>query len=156
MQITRAAADEHKKISNITKLSKAHWGYKKEWMDMWDEELTISPDYIRGHTVYKIIYQSKIVGYYSLTHISKVKCELDNLFVLPEYIGQGFGKILIGHAIETAQYLGMEEIVLDADPNAAGFYEKHGFIEIGKKETKIPGRFFSVMSKKITWGLSNK
>ncbi len=149
MEISRVVANEHQTITDITKSSKAYWGYQPEWMEMWDEELTITPNYIRGNKVYKATYQAQVVGYYSLGYINDKVCELDNLFILPEFIGKGIGKKLLNHAIETAQFLGLNEIVLDADPNAVGFYQKHGFKEISKKETKIEGRFFSVMKLKI-------
>ncbi len=149
MEISRVVANEHKTITKITKSSKAYWGYQQEWMQMWEDELTISPDYIRGNKVYKATYNAKIAGYYSLSFINDKVAELDNLFVLPKFIGKGIGKKLMHHAIETAQFLGLHQIVLEADPNAVGFYEKLGFVVVGKKETKIAGKFFSVMELAI-------
>nr|WP_244136134.1 MULTISPECIES: hypothetical protein [unclassified Burkholderia] len=41
----RADADE---LTRLARLSKAHWGYPKEWLDLWQNDLTISPETIEG------------------------------------------------------------------------------------------------------------
>ena len=44
---------------------------------------------------------------------------LDKLFVEPERIGIGCGKLLWLHAVAIARDLGIPELLLDSDPNAA-------------------------------------
>jgi len=57
---------------------------------------------------------------------------LDNLWVLPEYMGQGIGKQLFQHALERSRLRGVSILKIEADPNAQGFYEKMGARKVGE------------------------
>lgn len=60
--------------------------------------------------------------------------ELAHLFLKPSYMRKGYGRILFHQAIKVAKIqLGWSRIQWESDPNAAGFYEKMGAIQIGKK-----------------------
>lgn len=143
--IIKATISDHLILSKITKASKAYWGYSKEQMEIWDEELTIKPDYIKENIVFKLMENDEAIGYYSLEKKSEKLVKLENLFILPEFIGQGFGEYLMDHAFLKAEELGYEEMTLDSDPNAYLFYEKLGFEIIGQKETSIKDRYLPIM-----------
>jgi len=70
------------------------------------------------------------VGFYSL-RTRAGDCELDNLWVLPQYMALGIGRRLLEHAAQTARGLGFAAIHIDADPHAATFYEKCGAVISG-------------------------
>jgi GNAT superfamily N-acetyltransferase len=57
---------------------------------------------------------------------------LEDLWVLPDYIGKGVGKTLFKHAIQQAKLSGAERLELDADPNAAPFYTRMGCQVVGE------------------------
>lgn len=40
-----ADADE---LTRLARISKAHWGYPKDWLDLWQGDLTITPETIEG------------------------------------------------------------------------------------------------------------
>ncbi len=147
--IIEAEITDHNILSKITKASKAHWGYSKEQMRIWDDDLTIKPDYINKHIVFKLIKNDQPIGYYSLEIKKESTIKLENMFIIPEYIGKGFGKLLLEHAFKKAIDMGHKEMVLDADPNAYLFYKKYGFKIIGKKETSIKGRYMPIMQKSL-------
>ena len=147
--IIKADIDDHQILSEITKASKAYWGYSKEQMEKWDEELTIHSDYIKKNIVFKLLENYNVIGYYSLEDQSGNLVKLENLFILPEHIGKGFGEYLMDHAFLKAIELGYEEMILESDPNASLFYEKLGFEIIGKKETSIKDRYMPVMKKSL-------
>ena len=68
--------------------------------------------------------------------------EISVLAVNQKYEGLGFGRTLIDFSIHEAEFLhrnilGVENIVLMADPKSVGFYEKCGFHEIDHY-TKVP------------------
>ena len=149
MGIVKAEKSDHEILSTITKLSKAHWGYSNEQMKLWDDELTISANYIESNIVFKLIVKNKTVAYYSLEIQSAEKILLENLFVLPEYIGKGYGKLMLHDSIEKARRLKFKEMVLEADPHATDFYKKNGFEIIGRKATSIKDRFMPVMRKSL-------
>lgn len=147
MEITDATPADHEILTQITKTSKNIWGYGHDQIEKWSEVLTITPDYIQKNLLRKLLDNKTTVGYYALLEIDKIELRLDYLFVSPEFIGKGFGKLLIEDAIETAKKSGYSKISLDADPNAEGFYEKLGFSLVRKMESTIKGRFLPVMEK---------
>ena len=148
--VIKAAISDHIILSEITKSSKAYWGYSTEQMALWDEELTITPTYIEQNMVYKFMQDKNPIAYYSLIKISATIIKLDNLFVIPQHIGKGVGKILLDDILIRSVNMGFNEIILDADPNAYLFYKKNGFKIIGQKETSIKNRYLQVMQKKLT------
>ncbi|MBF7144201.1 MULTISPECIES: GNAT family N-acetyltransferase [Pseudomonas] len=53
--------------------------------------------------------------------------ELGALFVLPAFMGQGVGKSMIQYLERLALEAGLDEIHLDATPNATAFYRRCGY-----------------------------
>lgn len=145
MIIEKATANDNEILTEITKKSKAYWGYSKEQIEIWSEFLTVTKAYIETNSVYKVVYEDKIVGYYSFFNEEVELIKLDNLFVLPEYIGKGFGKILMYHFLTTIKGIEVAKITLNAEPNAELFYAKFGFVTVRQIETSIQNRFLPVM-----------
>jgi GNAT superfamily N-acetyltransferase len=46
------------------------------------------------------------------------KIKLDNIFILPDFIGKGFGRILMEDAIKRIKGMKYNKIILDSEPNA--------------------------------------
>ena len=65
MTIEKATIEENGILTEITKKSKAHWGYSQEQILKWANNLTITKAYIEKNDVYKLVSQDKIMGYYS-------------------------------------------------------------------------------------------
>ena len=149
MTIEKANSADNEILTEITKKSKAYWGYSEEQILQWNSNLTISIDYIEKNDVFKLVSQNKIIGYYSYIKEENHKVQLDNLFVLPEYIGKGFGKYLMNDFLERMQNSKCKKIILDSEPNAEKFYQKMGFVKIGEFETSIKNRFMPIMELKL-------
>lgn len=56
---------------------------------------------------------------------------IGRMAVLPEWRGRGVGGALLLMLIDLAAAHGLDEVVLDAQRSAAGFYHRHGFIAVG-------------------------
>jgi len=112
---------------------------------VWDVALTITQEYINTHPVYTFAVEDKIVGYYSYILEDEHNIKLDNLFLLPQYIGKGLGGYLITDFLNRIQNQNYKRVYLDSEPYAEGFYKKHGFQTIGKLETAVKDRFMPVM-----------
>ena len=147
LMIISAKVSDHTSLTQLTKLSKAYWGYPTEQMQKWATELTIPPNYIRDNIVYKLIQDKEIVGYYSLIQIDRQTIELDNLFIHPNVIGKGMGSLLLQDAINRSKDGGYTRMKLYADPHATKFYLKKGFEVVGQLETVIPNRFLPIMQR---------
>lgn len=149
MEIIKANTDDSEVLTNITKLSKAYWGYSSEQMKSWSDVLTITENYISENEVFSLIFDNKIIGYYSYFSEEINTVKLDNLIILPEYIRKGFGKILMNDLLNKIKTSGFKNIILEADPNAEKFYESFGFTKTGQIETTIKDRFLPIMELKL-------
>jgi ribosomal protein S18 acetylase RimI-like enzyme len=150
MTIEKAISDDDLILTEITKKSKAYWKYSEEQIKKWTNTLTISKDYITQNETYKLILDNrKIAGYYSFIKKENQIIKLDNMFIAPEYIGNGYGKILMNDFIERIKQTKFEKIILDAEPNAKMFYHKFGFTVIGQFESSIKDRFIPIMELKL-------
>jgi GNAT superfamily N-acetyltransferase len=149
MVIQKATANDHEILTAITKKSKAFWGYSDEQLEAWSEALTITKVYIETNTVYKLVIEEGIIGYYSFFPEDDNTIKLDNIFLLPEYIGKGFGKMLMDDFLIRIKTTAANSIYLEVDPNAEAFYAKLGFIKVGQIETSIPGRYLPVMELNV-------
>jgi len=145
--IVTASLSDSEILSEIAVKSKAFWGYSDEQIKSWTNELTVSKKMIQQLIVFKFISESKIVGFYILNQPKKSIIELEFLFVLPIFIGNGIGAKLLYHAFKTASKLNAKTITLLSDPNAVPFYKSKGFVIINQKESSIAGRFLPVMQK---------
>ncbi|NWE12557.1 GNAT family N-acetyltransferase [Pseudomonas yamanorum] len=54
--------------------------------------------------------------------------EIGALFVLPGFIGRGFGRQMLVYLEALARELEIEEVILDATLNAADFYRRFGYV----------------------------
>lgn len=145
MILEKATINDDKILTEITKQSKSYWGYSKEQILAWSDLLTITKEYIEKNYVFKLKNGEATIGYYSYFYDSKTSIILDNLFILPKYIGKGFGKILMDDFLNRVQDSEIKRISLDSEPNAEKFYNKFGFIKINEIETSIKNRFLPVM-----------
>lgn len=145
MNILKAETDDSELLTTITKRSKAYWGFSEEILKEWEHLLSISKDYIEKNMVYKLVENENIIGYYSYFSIDEKTIKLDNLFILPEFIGKGFGKTLMNDFLEKANRLGIKKITLDAEPNAENFYKNFGFETVRQLESSIKDRYLPIM-----------
>jgi len=137
--IRRAQPVEAAKLTEIAFAAKRHWGYPEGWIEIWREELTVTPSFIERHEVFAAAENGKPIGFYALV-TSEDLTELDHLWVLPELIGKGVGRQLLNHAIERAAVIGAQRIEIVSDPNAEGFYLKAGAKKIGEVISEIEGQ----------------
>jgi len=146
-QFRSADPKEAARLSEIAYEAKAIWGYTVEFLQACRPELTYSEAQIRSDTRSFVIFENDhdIAGFYALEYSGAGAAELEALFVVPRYIGQSIGLRLLEHAKKQASLRGATSLVIQADPNAAGFYEAAGGVPAGERESlSIPGRFLPV------------
>lgn len=149
MVIQKANSNDTIVLTELTKKSKAYWGYSDEQIEIWSKQLTISKAYIEEKEVYKLLIDGHITGYYSYFNEDDSKIRLDNLFILPDFIGKGLGKILMDDFLVRLAHTGTKKVILEAEPNAEGFYAKFGFVKIGEIDTSIKNRYLPIMELTI-------
>jgi GNAT superfamily N-acetyltransferase len=139
LQIAQARVEHANLLTEIAISAKRHWNYPERWIELWTPSLTISPSYILQNETWIAIVDTKPVGFYSL-HKNSESLWLDNLWVLPDSMGQGIGKKLFKHALERSRVLGVSNLKIEADPNAQSFYEKMGARKVGESHSQVDGQ----------------
>jgi len=139
VKIRKAAASEAEALSALALEAKAHWGYSREAIDSWREQLRISSENVEAKPTYVGAIDGVIVGFCSLAP-SGHAWELDNLWVAPQVMRRGVGRALLDHALEVAFRGGASSVTVDADPNAEWFYLACGAMRCGEVPAPIPGQ----------------
>lgn len=133
-------------LNMISYEAKSHWGYPKEWMEHWREDLTMKEADLQNEHVLLIEIDKEIGGFCSLNE-KEARAEVSHLWILPKYMGRGYGGLLLSKALSTLS--GEKTISVVADPNAEPFYQKQGFRTIDQIESFPKGRFLPLMEKSI-------
>jgi GNAT superfamily N-acetyltransferase len=139
LRIRKALTEEAAALTGIAHDAKKHWGYPDHWLAHWQDELTISPDFIADNEVFVAEGEGGLLGFYALI-IRDGKAELDHMWIAPSHIGTGVGKELFLHAMQCAAKQNISEVHILSDPNAEGFYRKMGAHRIGETISEIEGQ----------------
>jgi GNAT superfamily N-acetyltransferase len=140
-----AETTEAERLTEIAHAAKRHWGYPEEYIRLWEEELTFTPDYIADNPVYAAVaLDGEIVGVYALEG-SRETPELEHFWVDPGYMGRGIGRQLFRHMVGVARDNGASSLKIVSDPNAEDFYRKMGARRVGETPTVPEGRTLPVL-----------
>lgn len=147
--IRPARTEEADALHALTGRSALHWGYEPEFLDWEPEAIAVTPAFLATSVTYVLEEAGRISGYYALVGSPPI-ISLDKLFIEPELIGTGRGKLLWQHAAATARSLGATELTLAADPNAAPFYAAMGATWEGEETTTREGWNLQMFRYRLT------
>jgi GNAT superfamily N-acetyltransferase len=151
--IRPATPDEAALLSDLAFRSKAYWDYDPVFLAACRPAMRLTPEYVAKREVYLLEADGSVIGFYSLCALSNETVDLDNLFVEPDAIGQGFGKRLWQHAVATARQLGFTTLRIESDPNAEPFYLAMGAYRVGSVPSSVwPGRQLPVLHFSVVEG----
>jgi GNAT superfamily N-acetyltransferase len=137
--IRPAAPSDAETLTALALAGKRHWGYPEEWLEAWRGPLTITPDYLAVNAVACAEDATgRVVGFYALERDGG-RCRLEHLWLAPPLIGGGLGRRLFEHAVRAARALGAAELLIEADPNAEGFYLHMGARRVGEAVSRLTG-----------------
>lgn len=135
VQVTRE--EELPRLNALMRSSKEKVGdpsiYTKEYMDDFVRMLGLTPDLLAISKVITLQVDGKLAGFYSLYINSDNRLELDNFFLSPEFLYQGYGKKMLSHCLETAKSYNRDSFIVWSSLEGVKFYEKMGFVKIGEK-----------------------
>lgn len=136
--IRPARLDEADFLHALTRRSVFHWGYEPEFLDWEPQAIAVTREFLARAVTYVLEEDGRVLGYYALTEEGQ-DMQFDKLFLEPDAIGTGRGKLLWNHALATARALGVSDMTLYSDPNAAPFYRAMGAEWLGEETTSRPG-----------------
>ena len=136
-----AHSNEAGALSRIAFASKAHWGYDADFMAACREELTVSEAHIGERNVLVAERDGVLLGFGGLCAREDGEPEIWHLFVAPEAMGQGAGRLLTEALIDRARASGAPRLWVESEPNAESFYRACGFHRVGETPSgSIAGR----------------
>ena len=141
MSGVRAARDEDlRALSDLCLRSKGYWGYDDAFLEACRDELTPTAADLAGSAVVVIDGPD---GPEAVARVSPDGADavLELLYVDPGAMGRGHGRRLFDWAVSEARGRGAAELVIEADPNAAPFYERMGARRAGEAPSgSVAGR----------------
>ncbi|KJS02682.1 MAG: hypothetical protein VR65_04390 [Desulfobulbaceae bacterium BRH_c16a] len=157
MPIRPARKSDAPALTALSLESKGHWGYPKEYFEIWKNELTITSEYIQKNDVFVWEEEAGIIGYYSITelkedvgfagNIIEKGYWLEHMFILPVCHGRGIGKSFFEHLRKLCEMTEkITELKILAEPHSFGFYKKMGCKYHREFPSNIPGRTTPLMS----------
>jgi len=126
-------------LSGIARAGKQYWGYPADWMEAWEEVLTIEPDYIGRQPVVVAEQAGEAVGFFGL-RVGEDGWHLEHLWVRPTHVRQGLGRALFTEALRLLRQAGASVLLIKADPHAEGFYLKMGAVRTGQDVYLLLGK----------------
>lgn len=116
--------------------------------DVWEEyraPLAANPDAIEppheaiaeGRTRVAVDAAGRTLGFSVTQPVRDGRCELDDLFVEPDSMGLGIGRLLVDDAASRAAAAGATHLDVIANSNALGFYARVGFKVTGQASTRF-------------------
>ncbi|SEO84987.1 GNAT family N-acetyltransferase [Actinacidiphila rubida] len=159
-RVRPARPDEAAALTALVLRSKAHWGYDEAFMAACRDELTLTAGEIAGRrtAVAEVPDPDGVFGAFRVVGVVTVEGEpprgaIGMMFVDPDAMGRGVGRLLYAHALRVAGDRGFSGLSIDADPNAEGFYRAMGAVTVGRTPSgSVPGRTLPLMEVRVGTG----
>lgn len=156
LHIRPARSDEAGRLAKLAWAAKAAWGYPHDQLEVWREALSPSAASIieRPTTVAEV--DGALAAFCQL-RLGAPSADLEHLWVHPHYMGQGLGRVLLTHCLQSLAALGIETLHIDADPHAEGFYRRCGATTVGATPAPLeeqPDRMRPQLRLAVRAGLS--
>jgi len=135
--IRPARPAEAERLTNLARRAKASWGYPADWLQAWENDLTIAPQYVAEHQVFVAEADGDLVGVVAL-EVDGERAALEHVWVDPGHQRRGIGDALIRHALKAAAASGNKKIAVVSDPQARAFYERLGARQEGSIPAPMP------------------
>ncbi len=145
LEIRPARPEEAEAITQLVLSSKAYWGYDDDFMEMARPELTVTPAWLEAVPTWVAEADGELVGMFGLG-VEAEKADVEHFFVAPSAIGGGVGRLLWDYLVTEAEKTTANHILIDADPNAEGFYLAMEARRIGAvPSATVPGRLLPLL-----------
>jgi GNAT superfamily N-acetyltransferase len=141
--IRPARPDEAAMLAGLAVRAKGHWPYPAEFLARFARTLALTPEVVAANDVHVGERAGEVRGFYTLLHRGELVV-LDDLWLEPAEIGRGSGRLLFEHAVARATARGGQVLEWEAEPYAAGFYERMGGVTVRWTDSPL-GRQLPVM-----------
>jgi GNAT superfamily N-acetyltransferase len=135
VEIRWAAPDEYEALLDVMWRASMVWDDDRPHLLAHPEVVTFPFEQIERQRVRVAVIDDVVVGFSAVIPNDDGTLELDGLFVEPDLMRRGVGRLLIDDAVARARRDGMQRLCVIANLNALGFYKKLGFVAAGAAPT---------------------
>ncbi len=143
-----ARPDELEAITALAIRSKRHWGYSDEFMAALIQELTFQEADLEDERTRVEVFEGddgRLIGALRMRRRTEL-AYLEDLWIDPEAIGRGYGRIGFERACAIGREWGKGVMELEADPFAEPFYLHVGAVRVAMSPVpRVPGRAVPLM-----------
>jgi GNAT superfamily N-acetyltransferase len=141
-----ARQDEADALSELALRSKAYWGYDAAFLAACQEDLRLRPQEMAVRRVRVAECAGRVLGFATLEG-DPPDGELGMLFVEPDTIGGGVGRLLYDNVLDDAGRLGFSRLTIASDPYAEGFYLAMG----AERDGDAPPSTAGALPRLVAW-----
>ena len=106
----------------------------------------VTEEFISNNSTFVIEKVENIIGFYGLS-IENNEPSLEYLYIGPQYINKGYGKLLWKHLVENCKKNSIEVFSMVTSPQTKEFYTKMGAVQVGEIESLVKkGRKISLLT----------
>ncbi len=145
MKILRAEERHISEMNEVILSAKRHWGYGEEMMQVWLPELLVDEAVLASRHFWILEREGQLASVFSISMGDDQSCELEDFWVLPKFMGKGAGRIMFEFVVGWLREQRLVDLTIVSDPNAKGFYESMGAVEVGMQPSLPEGRSLPVM-----------
>lgn len=129
--VVRAARpEEADALAALAVRSKGHWGYPVSLLDRFARTHGLTAEVVAANDVRVVERAGRVRGFSTVLHRGAAAV-LDDLWLDPDEIGRGSGRVLFEDAVTRARTAGASTMEWEAEPGAVGFYERMGGVTTG-------------------------
>jgi GNAT superfamily N-acetyltransferase len=136
-RIRDAELDEISALESLKQRSRSVWEADRGGPALGTDAAELPPEAIRERRVRVAAdREERPVGFSVVRNRGRV-CRLEGLFVDPDFVRQGAGRLLVADVVERATRRRAGSVEVIADPRAQGFYRRLGFRRAGEVTTRV-------------------
>ncbi|MBL9117437.1 MAG: GNAT family N-acetyltransferase [Verrucomicrobiaceae bacterium] len=139
LRFSQALPEDARLLTEIAQLSKGHWQYPLHWIEAWLPQLTVTAEFISKHPTVRAHIETQTIGFYALSQTEPTS-DLIHFWLLPGFIGRGFGRVMFLDAVARARAGGVTTLRIESDPHAEGFYRCMGCIRVASSFSTLHGQ----------------
>ena len=103
-----------------------------------DKEVNNLLEFYKGGSLLVGYDDQKPIACIAIRKLSEKSCEAKRLFIIPEFRGKGYARIMLNVMLDKARELGFTEVTFTTKPSVMqigyGLYKRMGFEEVSEDE----------------------
>ena len=140
MRTRVATAADLAGIEGVLRASAMVWEEDRPFLVEHPHAIAVPVDLVDRGCVRVAVESGAVVGFASYVVGDARTWEVEDLFVRPDLMRHGIGRLLVEEMVGAATAAGCVRLEVTANPQAAGFYERLGFAQLGPVPTRFrPG-----------------